>query len=222
VDEAHHRWPDPDLAGLRRTYDRGALAEEQVAADPLDQFRRWMHDALIFGVPEPNAMVLATSSADGMPSARTVLLKGVTDEGFAFFTNYESEKAADLAANPRAALVFPWHVMERQVRVSGTVVRLSEGESLAYFRTRPRESQLGAWASAQSTVVSGRQQLDEAYAAVEQRFPADADVPKPPFWGGYRVLPAEVEFWQGRHGRLHDRLRYRRADQGWKLERLAP
>lgn len=222
VEEPPHRWPDPDLAGLRRSYERGALSEEAVAPDPLDQFRRWLHDALIFGVSEPNAMVLATASADGVPSARTVLLKGVTADGFAFFTNYESGKAADLASNPQAALVFPWHAMERQVRVTGAVARLSSEESLAYFQTRPRDSQLSAWASPQSTVVSGRRELDASYAAVESRFPEGSDVPLPSFWGGYRVRPSTVEFWQGRHGRLHDRLRYRLEAGEWKLERLAP
>ena len=222
MEETPHRWPDPDLAGLRRSYERGALSEETVTPDPLDQFRRWLHDALIYGVPEPNAMVLATSSADGVPSARTVLLKGLTAEGFAFFTNYESAKASDLAETPQAALVFPWHAMERQVRVSGAVVRLTEAESFAYFQTRPRDSQLSAWASPQSTVVPGRRELDQAYAAVETRFPEGTDIPLPSFWGGYRVRPATVEFWQGRHGRLHDRLRYRFESGAWQVERLAP
>lgn len=211
-----------ELANLRASYQRGELVEDQVDADPIEQFRGWLHEALAADVPEPNAMVVATADADGMPSARTVLLKGLDQRGFVFFTNYESAKAADLAANPRAALVFPWHAMERQVRVTGTVAKVATEESAEYFGSRPRESRLGALASPQSTVVPDRETLDSAYAELEQRFPEGTDIPLPDFWGGYRVEPQTIEFWQGRRGRLHDRLRYRREGDAWILERLAP
>ncbi len=216
-----------DLGGMRRRYAHGALDVDDLATDPLDQFRGWLDDALAADVPEPNAMVLATAGADGVPSARTVLLKGLDARGFAFFTNLESAKAAELDATPRAALVFPWHAMERQVRVSGSVTRIDRGDVAAYFATRPRDSQLGAWASPQSSVVPDRAALDQAYADMAARWPEGEEIPPPDFWGGYRVRPLELEFWQGRQGRLHDRFRYRRTDagggpEGWTLERLAP
>lgn len=212
------------LAGLRRGYGRGELDESTVDPDPLTQFRSWLHDAIVAEVPEPNAMVLATASPEGVPSARTVLLKGLDERGFVFYTNLESDKARDLTANPRAALVFPWHAMERQVRVTGTVTRTSTEETAAYFASRPRESRLGAWASRQSSVVSGRNELDRAYLEAAKRWPDGTDIPLPEFWGGFRVAPTVVEFWQGRQGRLHDRVRYRRASDGepWIIERLAP
>jgi pyridoxamine 5'-phosphate oxidase len=213
---------EAELAELRASYQRGELLENEVDPDPIEQFRRWLHEALAADVPEPNAMVLATADADGTPSARTVLLKGLDAHGFVFFTNYESAKAADLAGNPKAELVFPWHAMERQVRVAGSVAKVTAEESEAYFTSRPRESRLGAWASRQSTVVDSRESLDRAYADVEVRWPDGTDIPLPDFWGGYRVAPAKIEFWQGRRGRLHDRLRYRREDDAWILERLAP
>jgi pyridoxamine 5'-phosphate oxidase len=210
------------LAALRRRYARGELHEADMAPDPLIQFAAWLDDALAGQVPEPNAMVLATITPDGFPSARTVLLKGLDDRGFVFYTNYESAKAADLEANPRAALVFPWHAMERQVRVRGTAERISREESAAYFASRPRDSQLGAWASPQSQVVADRASLDRAYAETAERFAGTEDVPLPDFWGGYRVRPEVVEFWQGRQGRMHDRVRYRRTEEDWIMERLAP
>lgn len=216
------RFDERELAELRQSYRRGELVEEVMATDPFQQFRAWLHDAIAAGVPEPNAMVLATAGADGVPSARTVLLKGLDEDGLAFYTNYESDKAADLDANPRAELVFPWHGMERQVRVAGVAHRVDRAESAAYFATRPRESRLGAWASRQSSVVADRAALDQAYEAVEARWSEEAEIPLPEFWGGYRVVPETVEFWQGRVGRLHDRLRYRRTADGWTLERLAP
>ena len=214
--------PAAGLAALRRRYARGELDEADLASDPLTQFAAWLDDALAGEVPEPNAMVLATATPDGVPSARTVLLKGLDERGFVFYTNYESAKAADLDANPRAALVFPWHAMERQVRVTGTVERVSREESAAYFASRPRDSRLGAWASPQSQVVADRATLDRAYAEVEGRWGEDEEVPLPDFWGGYRVRPETVEFWQGRHGRLHDRIGYRREGESWVVERLAP
>ncbi|HEY6738478.1 MAG TPA: pyridoxamine 5'-phosphate oxidase [Actinopolymorphaceae bacterium] len=221
--EADDQPSDPELASLRESYQRGELHESQVAADPLEQFRRWLHAAIEFGVTEPNAMVLATASPDGVPSARTVLLKGLDERGFTFYTNYTSAKAADIEANPVVSLLFPWYPMERQVRVTGTARRVPRAESEAYFSGRPRESRLGAWASRQSAVVADREALDRAYAEVAARWPDGVEIPLPDFWGGYRVTPRTYEFWQGRTGRLHDRLRYRHDDEGqWTIERLAP
>ena len=179
------------LSDLRREYAVGGLDESDLAPDPIAMFRRWLHDATVAGLHEPNAMVLATVSADGLPSSRMVLLKGLDDRGFAFFTNYESRKADELAANPACALLFPWHPLERQVRVEGRATRLSAEENAAYFGSRPRASQIGAWASPQSQVVASRTALDERYAAAAERFGEDGDVPVPPYWGGYRVVPAD-------------------------------
>lgn len=216
---------DPlDHAALRTEYARGGLTEDDLAADPVAMFRRWFDEAVAAGVHEPNAMVVATVSADGRPSARLVLLKGHDERGFVFFTNSASRKGEDLAANPACALLFPWHPLERQVRVEGTAAPLSRDRVAAYFATRPREARLGAWASHQSRVVSGRDELSAAYDAVAARFPGD--VPVPDEWGGYLVVPESVEFWQGRPGRMHDRLVYRRSGEGdgdaWSVVRLAP
>ncbi|MGW4424451.1 pyridoxamine 5'-phosphate oxidase [Streptosporangium sp. NPDC004631] len=210
----------PSLAGLRRTYEGLPLLEEDLAPDPVTQFARWFDDAVAAGLPEPNAMVVATSSAGGLPTARTVLLKGYDEEGFVFYTNYESRKGRDLAENPRAGLLFPWHPIRRQVRVEGSVTRLSRAESAAYFRSRPYGSRIGAWASRQSAAVHSRQELDDRYAELAARWPEDPPVPD--FWGGFRVAPLEVEFWQGQLDRMHDRLRYRRSGASWMVERLAP
>ena len=210
---------------MRRSYERVGIDIDDLGPDPLAAFRGWFAEAAGAGIVEPNAMVLATVGADGVPAARTVLLKGFDDAGLRFFTSLGSAKAADLAANPVAALVFPWHAMSRQVRVVGAVEALDRDAVEAYFAVRPRESQLGAWASAQSTVVGSRRALDDALAEVEARFPAEeGPVPAPPGWGGYRVVPTSWEFWAGRTGRLHDRLRYRRTPDGssWLVERLAP
>lgn len=212
----------PDPADLRRAYTAGELSEADVDADAVVQFGRWLDDAVAYGIVEPNAMVLATATGDGVPSARTVLLKGLDERGLAFYTNYTSDKARDLDANPRAEVVFPWHAMQRQVRVAGAIERVSREESAAYFASRPRESQLGAWASAQSQVVPDRAALDAAYAELAARWPDGASIPLPDFWGGYRLAPATIEFWQGRVGRLHDRLRYRKDGDHWTIERLAP
>jgi len=198
------------------------LDEDMLAADPHDQFDRWMADVIAAGLPEPTAMVLATVSAAGQPRARTVLLKGHDKNGFTFFTNRTSRKGSDLDEVPRACLLFPWHAIHRQVIVEGTVTRLSEDASAAYFRTRPRGSQLAAWASRQSTVISSRRELEERFELMERRWPDDAEVPLPEFWGGYLVTPQAMEFWHGRLNRMHDRLRYRLLDQGWVVERLAP
>lgn len=191
-----------------------ALSEVDVDPDPIRQFLRWHGDA-----GEPAEVALATASSEGVPSARMVLLKGVDERGFSFFTNYESAKARDLAANPRAALLFHWQPA-RQVRARGGVARVSAEESDAYWATRPRGSQLGAWASRQSEVIESRAALERRLVAVAEKYPGD--VPRPPFWGGFRLIPQEVEFWHHRDDRLHDRLRYRRTDTGWVIERLSP
>jgi pyridoxamine 5'-phosphate oxidase len=207
----------PDLATLRREYSRAGLSEDDLAPTWLEQFHRWFSDAAV--LREPNAMVLAT--ADGAPSVRTVLLKGVDARGFVFFTNHTSRKGRELAANPVGSLLFPWIDLERQVIVSGDVVPVSDEETQAYFRSRPRGAQLGAWASRQSSLLGGRAELEGRYAEVDERF-AGGDVPVPPFWGGLRVVPVSVEFWQGRASRLHDRLSYVADRDGWRVERLAP
>lgn len=214
--------PDtPDIASLRAEYQLAGLDEADLTPDPLALFSRWFDEVRAAGVLEPNAMVLATTAVDGQPSARTVLLKGVADDGFVFFTNYESRKAAELGANPHCSLLFGWYELQRQVRVEGAASRIPRDETEAYFASRPRDSQLGAWASAQSTVVGSRADLDAAYDAVERRFDG-LEVPAPPHWGGYLVTPEVVEFWQGRRSRMHDRIAYRRQGRGWKAERLSP
>lgn len=208
------------LSNLRREYRQAGLRALDMDPDPLRQFARWMEDALAANLREPTAVTLATADADGSPSARTVLLKGYED-GFVFYTNYHSRKARELDANPRAALVAYWAPFERQVVVAGVVARVSPEESDAYFRTRPRGSQIGAWASEQSSVIAGREVLERRFAELEREF-AGRDVPRPPHWGGYRLTPDTITFWQGRPDRLHDRLRYRKHGGRWVLERLAP
>lgn len=205
---------------MRRSYRRTGLSEDDLAGTWLRQFEHWLADAVAAGVGEPNAMVVATAGADARPSARTVLLKGVDDDGFVFFTNRESRKGRELEANPRAALLFPWHDLQRQVIVEGPVEPLTAAEDDAYFATRPHGSRLGAMASPQSRVVESREVLERAFAEAAERHPAD--VPRPPHWGGMRVRPDAVEFWQGRPDRLHDRLRYRLEKGAWVTERLAP
>ncbi len=214
-----------DPAGLRISYDRGALTEESAPAEPFTLFAHWFADAVDAGLPDPNAMVLATSSADGRPRARTVLLKGFGEEGFRFFTNHTSRKGADLAENPWASLLFPWHPLQRQVIVMGRAERLPQEESAAYFRSRPYGSQLGAWASRQSSVIADRGELENRFSELTERWPKPDSVPVPTFWGGYLVIPDSIEFWQGRPDRLHDRLRYTREHSpagSWLRERLAP
>jgi pyridoxamine 5'-phosphate oxidase len=209
------------VAAARADYAAGGLVESDLLPDPIAMFRRWYDDAHAAGLHEPNAMVVATVSHDFAPAARLVLLKGVSDEGFVFYTNTGSRKGTELAGNPRIALLFPWHPLERQVRVDGTATLLPRAEVDAYFGVRPRGSQLGAWASHQSRVVSGREELLAAYDDAEKHH-AGGEVPTPTEWGGYLVHPESVEFWQGRPGRMHDRLVYRRTADGWRTERLAP
>ena len=210
------------IADLRREYGRAGLREEDLSPDPVRQFQKWFEEAQAGELIEPNAMILATVDASGQPSTRTVLLKAIDERGFSFFTNYASRKGRELAANPRASVTFPWLALERQVCVTGTVTPLSRADADAYFKIRPRGSRLGAWASTQSLVIPNRAFLETRLAELEARYPSE-DIPLPPTWGGYLLTPQEIEFWQGRPNRLHDRLRYRRqADQSWKIERLAP
>ncbi len=213
----------PLPAGMRHEYTaESGLIEADLAGDWHTQFDRWFAEAVAAGLPEPNAMVVGTADVAGRPSARTVLLKGYDPDGFVFFTNYRSRKGVEALANPHASLVFPWFPMQRQVIVAGSVQPVGRSETEAYFASRPRGSQLGAWASAQSAVLPDRAALDDAYRAAAERF-ADVDpIPAPEHWGGLRVRPESVEFWQGRASRLHDRLCFRRTDGGWVVQRLAP
>jgi pyridoxamine 5'-phosphate oxidase len=210
----------PDQPGVAE--DEPSLTEAMLAEDPLLQFGRWMDDVVAVSLPEPTAMVLATVSASGRPRARTVLLKAYDSSGFTFYTNRTSRKGTDLAEVPQACLVFPWYPMHRQVIIEGSVSPLSVADSEPYFRSRPRGSQLSAWASRQSTVIGSRAELEQRYAELARRWPEGTDVPMPEFWGGYRLNPEVFEFWQGRVNRLHDRLRYRRDGARWVVERLAP
>lgn len=212
---------EDDLAAMRRGYRSKRLLESTVPPEPIALFRAWLADVVRRALPEPNAMVLATVDVAGRPSTRHVLLKDVDADGFVFFTNLGSRKASDIATNPEVALCFPWFAIERQVVVCGTAAPVPREAVAAYWATRPRESQIGAWASAQSAVIGSRAELEERAASMAARFPGE--VPLPDFWGGFRVAPRMVEFWQGGPARLHDRLRYERvSDGGWRLERLAP
>lgn len=222
----------PDLAAMRQSYSLAGLAEGDLAADWVTQFQSWLSDAVDAGLPEPNAMVVATASPTGEVATRCVLCKGLDDAGVVFYTNLGSDKSRDLQANPRAAATFPWIGLQRQVHIRGPVVRVSEETAQEYWATRPRGSRIGAWASPQSTVLPDRAALEALQSTAQDRF-ADADesapIPLPPFWGGWRIQPETVEFWQGRYARLHDRLRYRALAPGtgtdsgsWVIERLAP
>lgn len=218
------------MAAMREEYSLTGLAEQDLAADWVDQFDRWLQDAIVAGLPEPNAMVLATASPTGEVASRAVLCKGVDASGVVFYTNLGSDKSRDLAANPRAAVTFPWIGLQRQVHVRGPVERVSDELAERYWASRPRGSRLGAWASPQSSVLPDRDALERLQTEVTERFggptggPAGESIviPLPDFWGGWRIVPETVEFWQGRRARLHDRLRYRRTTEGWVIERLAP
>ncbi|WNI34089.1 pyridoxamine 5'-phosphate oxidase [Streptomyces sp. ITFR-6] len=219
---------------MREQYRSESFSEDDLATDPMRQFARWFRQIAAGGMlHEPNAMVVSTATPDGVPSSRTVLLKMYDERGFVFFTNYESRKGRELAANPRVSLLFPWHPLARQVIVTGSAARVDREETAAYFRTRPHGSQLGAWASDQSSVIGSREELVRRYEELSARYPEGERIPAPPHWGGFRVVPATIEFWQGHENRLHDRLRYVRedadgvdgaADSGaaWRVERLSP
>ena len=212
--------PAERLAEMRRNYALAGLTEADLAGTWLEQFRRWYDQAYAAGVVEPNAMVFGTAGSSGRPSSRTVLCKGVDERGFVLYTNYRSRKGREAADNPYASLLFPWYALERQVVVNGSVERVEDVESDRYFASRPYGSRIGAGASEQSSVVESRAVLEEARARLSERYPAE--VPRPPHWGGLRVVPDSVEFWQGRPDRLHDRLRFRRTAEGWAVERLSP
>jgi pyridoxamine 5'-phosphate oxidase len=214
--------PVPDVAAMRRQYNLGALHESEMNADPIVQFTAWFRDAVSAQIVDPSAMSLATAGSDGGPLVRSVLLKNYDARGFVFYTNLESRKARQLKENPQAALLFPWLLLERQVIITGAVERLSTVDAVKYFVTRPRDSQLSAWASQQSAPISSRQMLEMEWAAVKRKFSA-GEVPMPDFWGGFRVVPDSFEFWQGGANRLHDRIQYTRdGAKGWKMGRLAP
>ena len=210
-----------EISGIRKDYQLESLMESDVAKNPFEQFSKWWNDAITSKLDEVNAMTLATASPDGIPSARIVLLKSVTAEGFVFFTNYQSNKGKELAENPNACLVFFWKELERQIRITGTVEKVSEAESDAYFNSRPEGSRIGAWASPQSQVITSREIIENNTEKYKQQF-ADAHIARPPHWGGYIVKPTAIEFWQGRPSRLHDRIQYNLQNGSWEVNRLAP
>lgn len=210
-----------DIGDMRREFESDGLDRSGLADSPLTQFDTWFRQAQAADILEPNALSLATADDSGQPGVRTVLLKAYNEQGFVFFTNYESAKAQALAANPRAAMLFPWIALNRQVVIEGRVERISDEQSREYFSARPRGSRVGAWASRQSQVIDSREALEEEVARESERF-GDGEIPRPPFWGGYRLIPTRIEFWQGRTSRLHDRFEYRRENEGWTIQRLQP
>lgn len=210
-----------NLADIRTDYKREEFNEQAALPNAVEQFERWFDEAVQANIPDVNAMTLATAAADGRPAARIVLLKGISNGEFEFYTNYESPKGRDLAENPRAALVFYWNPFARQIRIEGAVEKLTREESETYFQSRPKDSQLGAWASEQSSAIPSRTYLEDRFRQAEQTYTDDV-APLPPYWGGYRLLPSMIEFWQGRPNRMHDRLRYERTPHGWGITRLAP
>jgi pyridoxamine 5'-phosphate oxidase len=210
-----------NIASIRKDYMLRSLSEDDVNKNPINQFADWWDEAIDSNIEEANAMTLATVNEQGYPSARIVLLKDFNEYGFVFFTNYESRKGKALLNNPKAAVVFFWKELERQVRIEGVIEKISEEESTAYFTSRPIESKIGAWASPQSKSIESRTFLEERFKHYEQQF-SNHDIPKPPHWGGYTIKPSRIEFWQGRPGRLHDRIEYNKNNEGWTIERLAP
>ena len=211
-----------DIADMRINYTKGFLMEDSVVSDPIMQFRSWFEEATNSEVLEANAMIIATVDENNVPSARTVLLKEIDPEGFLFYTNYNSDKAKEISGNPNVSLVFLWKEIERQVRITGVVEKISPDRSEQYFHKRPKGSQIGAWVSPQSSIIDSREVLEERQKEIESKYKDEAQLPLPDFWGGYIVKPTAVEFWQGRPSRLHDRLRYKLVDGEWKIERLAP
>ena len=211
-----------EIADLREDYKSATLEESSIENNPFLQFSKWFEEAQRSEIREPNAMTLATATSDGRPSARIVLLKGITTEGFIFYTNYNSHKAKELIANPYAALVFSWLDLERQIRIEGQVEKLSHKDSEAYFQSRPKGSQIGAWASPQSEAIDSRQILEDNVKALKEKYDEEDQLPCPPHWGGFIVKPLLFEFWQGRSSRLHDRIQYKKAQKGWIIQRLAP
>lgn len=210
------------ISDLREDYQQGELIEANIPEDPILLFKDWFEAAQKSDIPEPNAMTLATASKEGVPSARIVLLKGIEESGFIFYTNYESRKGQEIASNPLGALVFLWKEMERQVRIEGTILKLDESQSTKYFQSRPKGSQIGAWASPQSQIIQDRSILVDQYNSLDIQYANQQQLPKPPNWGGYTINPKMIEFWQGRSSRLHDRLRYTKHSSGWSIDRLAP